>query len=258
MGHNGPILPTSSKGYQYILVSTDLFGRRVEFSISVVSNWLRNIGHNSSRWGNVLIWNSSLPRYRDQGANLNNQVILSLYRHLGINHTQGFLFTILRAIDRWKILAAPWNQCFQKWWMRTKRTGNIHLPKALFAYYTAIHDSTRYSPFHVNFVCFPMLPIDVILGRLPSQDREKDTAEYVKEVVSSLNIAYDKVQHNLKKLKAIRGGMMIKSRVEDSASETLCGLMYLPLNKVEVRNFQACSKSRTLWLTRQVMWTTRY
>ena len=74
---------------------------------------------------------------------------------------------------------------------------DVHLPKALFVYRTAIYDSTGYSPFHVNFGRSPTLPIDIMLGWCPLSDGEKDAAEYVKEVASSLKSAYDKVRHNI-------------------------------------------------------------
>ena len=49
----------------------------------------------------------------------------------------------------------------------------------------------------MNFGRSPSLPIDIMLGRLPSSDGEKDVADYVKEVASLLKGAYDKVRHNI-------------------------------------------------------------
>ena len=49
----------------------------------------------------------------------------------------------------------------------------------------------------MNFGRSPTLPTDIMLGRFPLSDGEKDAAEYVKEVTSSLKSAYDKVRHNI-------------------------------------------------------------
>ena len=189
----GP-LPTSSKGYQYILVVTDLFSKWVEaFPLRATD---------SETLAKILVdevvcrYGVPVCLHSDQGANLNSQVILSLCRRLGINHTRttayhpqgnGQVERFNRTLE--SMLSKMVNENQKDW--------DTHLPKALFAYRTAIHNSTGYSPFHVNFGRSPTLPIDIMLGRLPSSDGEKDVAEYVKEVVSSLKSAYDKVRHNI-------------------------------------------------------------
>ena len=43
---------------------------------------------------------------------------------------------------------------------------NDHLQTVLFAYRTAIHESTGYTPFLVMFGRSPCLPVDVMLGRM--------------------------------------------------------------------------------------------
>ena len=134
--------------------------------------------------------------HSDQGANLNSQVIMSLCRCLGINHTRttayhpqgnGQVEWFNQTLET--MLAKMVNDNQKDW--------DIHLPKAIFAYCTAIHDSTGYSPFHVNFGRSPSLPIDIMLGRFSSPDGEKEVAEYVKEVALSFKDAYDKVRHNI-------------------------------------------------------------
>ena len=46
-----------------------------------------------------------------------------------------------------------------------------HLPRVLFAYQTAIHKTTGFTPFHITFGCFPFLPIDVFLVSPKQTDR---------------------------------------------------------------------------------------
>lgn len=52
--------------------------------------------------------------------------------------------------------------------MKISMIGIHTLPKALFTYRTAIHETSNFSPFHLTFVRSPQLPIDLILGRLQS------------------------------------------------------------------------------------------
>ena len=46
-----------------------------------------------------------------------------------------------------------------------QRNWDENLQKVLFAYRTAVHDSTGYTPFLVMFGRSPNLPVDVMLGR---------------------------------------------------------------------------------------------
>ena len=126
--------------------------------------------------------------HSDQGANLNGQVITALCKRLGINktwttayHPQGngqverFNRT-LEAIQS-KVLADNQND-----WV-------IHIPKALFAYRTALHESSGYSPFRVNFGRSPILPIDIVVGRPPRPEGstgEANVPQYVEELSTSL------------------------------------------------------------------------
>jgi len=66
-----------------------------------------------------------------------------------------------------------------------------YLPKVLFAYRISIHESTRFTPFLVNFGCSATLPIDVMLGRTSvSLEGGKGLSEYVGLYLKQ---AYDKL-----------------------------------------------------------------
>ena len=47
---------------------------------------------------------------------------------------------------------------------RDQHDWDSQLPKTLFAYKTAIHESTSFSPFHLNFGYSPQLPIELMLS----------------------------------------------------------------------------------------------
>ena len=171
----GP-LPSSTRGCKYILVITDIFSKWVEaFPLAATD---------SETLASVLVdemvcW-YGVPGslHSDQGANLNSQVITALCKRLGINktrttayHPQGngqverFNRTLEAILS--KVVADN-----QKDW-------DIHIPKALFAYRTALHESSGYSPFRVNFGRLPILPIDIIVGR-PPHPEEANVPQYVR------------------------------------------------------------------------------
>ena len=101
-----------------------------------------------------------------------------------------------------------------------QKNWDIHLTKALFAYCTAIHNSTGYSPFHVNFGHSPTLPNDIMLGLLPLSDWENMHLNmYVKEVASSLKSAYNKVEYKIEETHKANKRRQV-NQVVDLKSET--------------------------------------
>ena len=194
----GP-LPLSTRGCKYILVITDLFSKWVEaFPLAATD---------SETLASVLV-DEVVCRYgvpgslhSDQGANLNSQVITALCKLLGINktrttayHPQGngqverFNRTLEAILS--KVVADN-----QKDW-------DIHIPKALFAYRTALHESSGYSPFRVNFGRSPILPIDIVVGRPPRPEGSTGDAnvpQYVEELSTSLRKIFSDVKSHLDK-----------------------------------------------------------
>ena len=74
----------------------------------------------------------------------------------------------------------------------------------MFAYRTALHESRGYSPFRVNFGRLPILPIDIVVGRLSRQEAEDSTGEanvpqYVEELSTSLRKIFSDVKSHLDK-----------------------------------------------------------
>ena len=166
----GP-LPASSKGYKYILVVTDLFTKWVEaFPLrSTESTTLATVlvDEIACRYG--------VPRsiHSDQGANLTSAVIQHLCLLLGMQRTQtsayhpqgnGQVEKFNRTLEAMLAKVVQANQ----------RDWDVHLPKVLFAYRTAVHESTQFTPYHLVFGRSPMLPVDVMLQRpYPPQPGEE-------------------------------------------------------------------------------------
>ena len=72
----------------------------------------------------------------------------------------------------------------------------IHIPKALFAYRTALHESSGYSPFRVNVGRSPILPFDIVVGYTPRPEGstgEANVPQYVEELSTSLRKIFSDV-----------------------------------------------------------------
>ena len=191
----GP-LPVSSKGKKYILVVTDIFSKWVEaFALrSTDAETLATV------LVNEVVCRYGVPSFihSDQGANLTGQVVSSLCSRLGIKRTQtsayhpqgnGQVERFNRTLEAMLAKMVKENQ----------RDWDIHIPKALFAYRTALHESSGYSPYRINFGRSPNLPVDIMLGRdLPStEEGEKEIPEFVEEISRSLKEAYEDVRQKL-------------------------------------------------------------
>lgn len=183
----GP-LPITDSGHKYILVVTDIFSKWVEaFPLK---------GTDAHTLAVVLV-NEIVCRYgvpsvihSDQGANFCSEVIQSLCNLLGIERTQTSAYhpqgngQVERFNRTLKNMLAKVTQQNQKDW-------DVHLPRVLFAYRTSIHESTGFSPYYINFGRSPTLPVDVMLGRVSSQDEVDQTMpQYVQQVCQSLKEAY--------------------------------------------------------------------
>ena len=187
----GP-LPTTSTGNKYILVVTDLFSKWTEaFPLhSTDSTTLATI------LVNEIICRYGIPTvlHSDQGANLTSKLISSLCEQLGINRTQttayhpqgnGQVERFNRTLEAMLSKTIQQNQC--DW--------DKHLPMVMFAYRTAIHETTGYTPFHVTFGRSPLLPLDVILGI--HRQKKLEVPAYVTDLNRSLQTAYADIRQNL-------------------------------------------------------------
>ena len=135
-----------------------------------------------------------VPRslHSDQGANLNSQVICALCKRLGINKTRTTAYHPQGngQVERFnRTLEAILSKVVAE----NQRHWDFHIPKALFAYRTAFHESSGYSPFRVNFGRSPILPIDIAVGQLNVQEYGEGGEPTVPQYVETLNKSLRKI-----------------------------------------------------------------
>ena len=99
--------------------------------------------------------------HSDQESNFVSEVIRSLCAMMGVQCTQTTPYHP-QGMAKWSVSIG---RLLSKVVSDHQRDWDEHLQKVLFAYRTAIHESTGYSPFLVTFGRSPNLPVDVVLGR---------------------------------------------------------------------------------------------
>eukprot|EP00731_Ephydatia_muelleri_P029837 Em0021g360a len=74
-----------------------------------------------------------------------------------------------------------------------------YIPKLMMAYRTSVHETTKLSPFFLNFGRSPCLPIDVMLGRGEAHDGagNRKMSDYTRQLRNTLKVAYDTVRSNV-------------------------------------------------------------
>ena len=188
----GP-LPTTLKGNQYILVVTDLFSKWVEaFPLAKTDSTTL-----AAVLTEEIVCRFGVPEaiHSDQGPNFVSRVIQSLCDRLGIERTQttayhpqgnGQVERFNRTLE--DMLAKVISDNHRDW--------DDHLQKSLFAYRTAIHESTGYTPFLTTFGRTPNLPVDVLLRS--RQAETQPLPEYVRKTQMMLKTAFTEVRERLK------------------------------------------------------------
>jgi len=188
----GP-LPLSSAGNRYIVVITDLFSKWVE-AFPIKSTDTETL---ATLLIDEVVCRFGVPHYihSDQGANLISNLMATVCERLGIKqtHTSGYHPQGNGQVERFNrtlesMLSMVVNDHQTDW--------DVHLPKVLFAYRTAIHDATGFSPFHVTFGRSPTLPIDAMTGTLPQPNAKKLPA-FLDTLHRSLTTAYQIVRRQI-------------------------------------------------------------
>ena len=188
----GPLPPTTA-GNKYIVVVTDLFSKWVE-AFPVKATDTETL---ASLLVNEVVCRYGVPSYlhSDQGANLTSNLMAALCKQLGITqartsayHPQGNgqVERFNRTLE--SMLAEVVSDHQTDW--------DHHLPKVLFAYRTAIHDTTGFTPFHITFGRSPVLPLDTMIW-IPLQRKRTDIPSFVTKLHNSLHSAYTAVRAHI-------------------------------------------------------------
>lgn len=190
----GP-LPVTHDGNKYILVVTDLFTKWVEaFPLKETS---------SVTLAKVLvdevICRFGVPKsiHSDQGANFCSEVIVTMCKMLNIERTQTSAYHPQGngQVERFnRTIEAMLSKVVQN----SQKDWDSHIPKALLAYRSAVHESTKFTPYHLVFGRSPGLPVDVFLGRAQSQEEFTSYPEFIRKVHQTLNSTYSEVNQHLR------------------------------------------------------------
>ena len=158
---------TSEHGNRYIVVVTDLFSKWVEaFAIrDTTSTTLVTVLVDEviSRYGVPACIHS------DQGTNLCSEVIQTICKLLGMGRSRtsayhpqgnGQVERFNRTVEAMVAKSVKENQ----------RNWDVCLLKVLFAYRTAVHEATGFTPFHLMFGWTPKLPVVVMLAQVEGEE----------------------------------------------------------------------------------------
>lgn len=187
----GP-LPITPRGNKYILVVTDVFTKWVEaFSLAdTTAITLANVLMNE------VICRYGVPTHlhSDQGANLCSAVIQELSHLLGFHMTRSSAYhpegngQVERFNRTLEAMLAKVTEHQLDW--------DLYLPKVLFAYRSSLHETTGFTPYHLNFGRSPQLPIDVMLGRI-SKVKAQSYPHFVTQTHQYVAQAYKLVRQHL-------------------------------------------------------------
>ena len=130
----------------------------------------------------------------DQRANLTSNLVSALCKLLGITQTQTTAYHP-QEIGQVEQFNCTLQAILAKTVSDNQHDWDTHLPKALFAYRTAVHKATGFTPFHVTFEHSPMLPIYILIGTLPTQ--HKEAPAFVADLNRLLSAVYSTVRTNL-------------------------------------------------------------
>ena len=180
----GP-LPVTPRGNQYILVVTDIFTKWIEAFplVDTTSATLAKVLMDE------VICRYGVPTHlhSDQGANLCSAVIHELSHLLGIHTTRSSAYhpewngQVERCNRTLESMLAKVTECQQEW--------DLYLPKVLFAYRSSLHETTGFTPYHLNFGRSPQLPIDLMLGRV-NKAKLQSYSKFVAQTYQYLTQAY--------------------------------------------------------------------
>ena len=133
--------------------------------------------------------------HSDQGANFCGEIINAMCQQLGIDRSRttayhpqgnGQVERFNRTLESMLAKVVTDNQ---KDWDK-------HLPQVLFAYRTSLHETTKFTPYFLNFGRSPTLPVDIMLGREREEQDPDNMPQYVQRLQQSLRHAFTLARHH--------------------------------------------------------------
>lgn len=221
----GPLKPTTNSGNKYIVIFIDRFTRWPE-AFAVPNQDSETIAR--------LLVQEVIPRHgcprsllSDRGAPFLSKLSQAIYEILGIRklNTTAYHPACNGLVERFNhtivaMIATYTNEYPNDW--------DEHLNYCLWAYRTAINDSTKYSPFFLLYGREAVLPIDTLLD---SEEHYRNAEEYVAEVIRKLNIAKEIVKNNALQIQHKRNEANSKLKRIHSYHVNDYVMLYVPRTK---------------------------
>ncbi|CAG2212387.1 unnamed protein product [Mytilus edulis] len=188
----GPLPETKNKN-KYILVITDYFSRWAE-SYPMPDQEAETV---TRIFVSEFIARFGLPRqvHTDQGRQFESHLFRSLCQTFKMDKTRttalhpqsdGMVERLNRTIE----------DILSKFIAKDQRDWDLHLPLAMMAYRSSVHESTGYSPSMLMFGREIELPVDLLYGQ-PPQISDNITHQYLAKLIPNLwrihNIAREKM-----------------------------------------------------------------
>lgn len=187
----GP-LPKTQKGHKYILVITDYFTKlaeaytRVDQEARTIADFLIDF---------ICHYGLQLQIHSDQGRQFQTNLFREMCKILGIDRTRTFPYHpqsdgLVKRINRTII------DMLSKSISKSQIDWDKKLPFVMLAYRSSIQESTRESPSFMMSGREPILPVDLVYGRIQDQKRVSD---YVQNLRTKLWNVHESARENLAK-----------------------------------------------------------
>ncbi len=220
-------LPTTARGYKYILVVTCHFSK---WAFAIPMNGITTKDVAQELLTKVILTGHGMPRriLTDRGSNFNSELAREVYRLLDIaksttsayhpqcdGHTERFNKTL-------GIMLAKLMEDHPLDWDEL-------LPYCVFAYNISMHASTKLSPYYILYGREPKLPMDHMFGTA-EYDKPKSTKTYVRQLQNRLEEISIIAKANMEEAQHRQ-----KASYDERKSHTLQPLQ--PGEKVWVKNY---------------------
>jgi len=186
----GP-LPTSDGGNKYVLVVVDHFTKWVEL-FAMESQTAEEVAKRLM----LVFYRFGIPEtiLSDQGTNFQSILLAELYELLDVHkvRTSPYHPQTDGITERFNRTLQGMFSCYVQ---ENQKDWDTFLPTLAFAYNTAVHSTTRMTPFELTYGRRPKVPLD-LLFKEPKLELYLDHEGYAQEVQKTFYKAFDMVINN--------------------------------------------------------------